>query len=139
MATCCGRFSTGSPRPGPAWPSLTLDDLAPVDEFHIGGRQATVELADRLDLRPDLRVLDVGCRLGGASRYLARRFGVQVAAVDLTPEFVLVLNRAANAPGPCRVASHEDNGVSMPLIMLVRISACNSSLSPCPTSSRNAS
>ncbi|MGH3902501.1 MAG: class I SAM-dependent methyltransferase [Pseudonocardiaceae bacterium] len=64
------------------------DDLAPVDEFHIGGRQATVELVDQLDLRPGVRVLDVGCGLGGASRYLARRFGVRVAGVDLTPEFV---------------------------------------------------
>jgi SAM-dependent methyltransferase len=69
---------------------LNPDDLAPVDEFHIGGRQATVELADQLDLRPGLRVLDVGCGMGGASRYLARWFGVRVAGVDLTPEFVEV-------------------------------------------------
>ncbi|HKR49901.1 MAG TPA: class I SAM-dependent methyltransferase [Pseudonocardiaceae bacterium] len=69
---------------------LDPDALAPVDEFHIGGRQATVELADQLDLRPGLRVLDVGCGMGGASRYLARRFGVRVAGVDLTPEFVEV-------------------------------------------------
>jgi SAM-dependent methyltransferase len=69
---------------------LDPDDLSSVDEFHIGGRQATVELVDQLDLRPGLRVLDVGCGLGGVSRYLARRFGVRVAGVDLTPEFVEV-------------------------------------------------
>lgn len=67
---------------------LDPDDLAPVDEFHIGGRSATVELLDQLHLRPGVQVLDVGCGLGGASRYMARQFGARVTGVDLTPEFV---------------------------------------------------
>jgi len=78
---------------------LDSDDLSPVDEFHIGGRQATVELVDQLDLRPGLRVLDVGCGLGGVSRYLARRFGVRVVGVDLTPEFVEVARELTPAAG----------------------------------------
>ena len=47
-------------------------DLAPVDEFHIGGRQATTDFADRLDFGPDLHLLDIGSGLGGASRYFAQ-------------------------------------------------------------------
>jgi hypothetical protein len=44
---------------------LDSDQLASVDEFHIGGRSATVELVNQLNLRPGLRVLDVGSGVGG--------------------------------------------------------------------------
>jgi hypothetical protein len=40
---------------------LKPDDLAPVDEFHVRGREATVELARRAALKPGSHVLDVGC------------------------------------------------------------------------------
>lgn len=69
---------------------LDADQLAPVDEFHIGGRRATVDLLDQLDLRPGLRVLDVGSGLGGTARYLARGHGVDVTGIDLTAEYVEV-------------------------------------------------
>jgi hypothetical protein len=36
---------------------LTTDDLAAVDEFHTGGRDATVAFAAELGLEPDMRVL----------------------------------------------------------------------------------
>ena len=45
---------------------LSLKDLSPVDEFHIGGRLATIEFAKQLGLRPGMRILDIGCGLGGA-------------------------------------------------------------------------
>jgi 2-polyprenyl-3-methyl-5-hydroxy-6-metoxy-1,4-benzoquinol methylase len=48
--------------------SLTPADSAPVDEFHIRGREATMELAQWAALSPGLRVLDVGCGLGGSTR-----------------------------------------------------------------------
>ena len=50
---------------------LAPADLAQVDEFHIGGRQATTEFAEQLDIEPGMRLLDIGCGLGGASRYFA--------------------------------------------------------------------
>jgi MPBQ/MSBQ methyltransferase len=62
--------------------------LAAVDEFHVRGRDATVELARASALTALDRVLDVGCGLGGPSRCLAIDFGCQVVGIDLTPDYV---------------------------------------------------
>lgn len=68
--------------------ALTSADLAPVDEFHIGARQATKDLSAHLDLPRGARVLDVGSGLGGPSRYFSQERGWQVEGIDLTPEYV---------------------------------------------------
>jgi SAM-dependent methyltransferase len=68
--------------------TLTPADLAPVDEFHIGGRQATKDLSAQLDLPRGARVLDVGSGLGGPSRFFSEERGWQVQGIDLTPEYV---------------------------------------------------
>ena len=78
---------------------LTPADLAPVDEFHIRGREATVELAGRAGLAPGLRVLDVGCGLGGSARYLGAEHGCRVTGVDLTREYVDAAGRLADLVG----------------------------------------
>src|SRR5499426_3102328 len=63
---------------------LTIDDLAPADQFHGGGKPATERLARLANLRPGMRVLDVGGGLGGPARTLAGQFGCIVTVVDLT-------------------------------------------------------
>ena len=68
--------------------SVTVDELAPVDEFHIGGRQASEEFTSQLGLGGNDHVLDVGCGIGGTSRFVASRFGCRVTGIDLTPEFI---------------------------------------------------
>ena len=78
---------------------LTPEDLAPVDEFHIRGREATVELASRAKLLPDGRVLDVGCGLGGSVRYLATEHNCQATGIDLTAEYIEVATALAERVG----------------------------------------
>jgi ubiquinone/menaquinone biosynthesis C-methylase UbiE len=68
--------------------TVTLHDMAPIDEFHIGGRQASEEFLDQLPISRDDHCLDVGCGLGGGARFAAKRYGCRVTGIDLTQEFV---------------------------------------------------
>ena len=69
--------------------SLSSDDLAPLDNFHVGERPAIQELAGFMGLQPGMHLLDVGCGVGGPARFFAER-GYQVTGIDLTDEFVRV-------------------------------------------------
>lgn len=80
---------------------LAVDDLAPVDEFHARGREATEELAAILPERVATEVLDVGSGIGGPARFLAATRGLRVVGVDLTPVFVEVANELTRR---CRLA-----------------------------------
>jgi cyclopropane fatty-acyl-phospholipid synthase-like methyltransferase len=50
---------------------VSFEDLAGVDEFHVGGRLATEHLLTQLNFTQSSDLLDVGCGLGGAARYVA--------------------------------------------------------------------
>src|SRR5208282_3828785 len=63
-------------------------DLWPFDQLHSRGIVATREHAERAGIQAGMHVLDLGCGLGGASRYLAAECGCRMAAIDLTPNFV---------------------------------------------------
>jgi ubiquinone/menaquinone biosynthesis C-methylase UbiE len=67
---------------------ITPDDLAAVDEFHIGGREATEAIAAQMHLRPGMKLLDIGSGIGGPARYFASAHGCHVTGIDLTPEYV---------------------------------------------------
>jgi ubiquinone/menaquinone biosynthesis C-methylase UbiE len=68
--------------------SLTLDDLAPIDEFHTRGRFATRELSEMANLKASDLVLDVGCGLGGTARYLSEHYQCRVKGIDLTEAYI---------------------------------------------------
>ncbi|MDA0824231.1 MAG: class I SAM-dependent methyltransferase [Proteobacteria bacterium] len=70
--------------------SVTVDDLGPADEFHVGGRSASESFLDQLAISKSDHLLDVGCGLGGASRFVASHYGCRVTGIDLTEEFVEV-------------------------------------------------
>ena len=65
---------------------LDPDDLRYFDELHIGGKSATLHLAEKANLKPNHNVLDVGCGLGGPARTLAMDFGCQVTGIDISEE-----------------------------------------------------
>ncbi|HEX9253340.1 MAG TPA: methyltransferase domain-containing protein [Ignavibacteriaceae bacterium] len=66
---------------------LTPEDLAPIDQFHIRGRTATLELARTAGLDAAKHILDVGSGVGGTSRCLAKEFGCRVTGIDFTDEY----------------------------------------------------
>jgi ubiquinone/menaquinone biosynthesis C-methylase UbiE len=66
---------------------LTTTDLAAVDEFHIRGRKATLELGEKMNLNARSHVLDIGSGLGGPARTLAETHHCRVTGIDLTQAF----------------------------------------------------
>ncbi len=75
--------ANGTPRE-----ALTAVQLSAVDEFHVGGREATIAIAEQMKLRVGMRLLDIGCGVGGPARYFAAAHQSDVTGIDLTAEFV---------------------------------------------------
>jgi len=69
----------------PAQPSI--EALAPYDQFHGRGLEATIELAGLMQADASGHILDIGSGIGGPARYLANRFSCRVTGIDLTPQF----------------------------------------------------
>src|SRR5262249_41543791 len=74
-------------RAGKDFNKLTTADLVVVDEFHIRGRKATLELGQKMNLNARSHVLDIGSGLGGPARTLAETYGCRVTGIDLTRAF----------------------------------------------------
>lgn len=94
---------------------LTPDDLAPVDQFHTSGKDATLEMIDFAGVKAGARVLDVGGGIGGAARMLAAECGARVTVVDLTEDFCRVgAALTARAALSGRVDFRHGNALELP-------------------------
>lgn len=114
-ANLLDRIYAGLEASGADLDRLVLEDLAPVDEFHIGGRKATVHAVDKLSPGAGDHVLDVGCGLGGAARYMAQATGCRVTGVDLTPGFIETARELTEKTGlGGRVAYEVASALHMP-------------------------
>jgi SAM-dependent methyltransferase len=95
--------------------AVTPDDLAGVDQFHIGGKAATLDLARRAGLQATARVLDVGGGIGGTARTLAAKYGCAVTVLDLTEAYCRVGERLTELTRQSdRVAFRHGSAVAMP-------------------------
>ena len=93
----------------------TMEALAPYDQFHTRGLEATVEMAELMEATPDDHVLDIGSGIGGPARYFAKRFGCRVTGIDLTPEFCDVARHFTRLLGlEDRVTFELGNAMAMP-------------------------
>ncbi len=84
------RIEAGVEALGKTPETVTIEELGPVDEFHIGGRPATERFLSQFPVSEGARVLDIGSGLGGTARFAHQRFGWRVSGIDLTREFVEV-------------------------------------------------
>ena len=95
--------------------ALTIDDLALTDQFHGGGKEATLRLARLAGLAPGMRVLDVGGGVGGPARTLAVEFGCLVTTLDLTESFVQAAKMLTARLGLGAHVTHEvGNALALP-------------------------
>lgn len=62
---------------------LTPEQLFPFDQIHYHGTDAVKHAAEKLQLTPESRVLDIGSGLGGPARFLAHTVGCHVTALDI--------------------------------------------------------
>lgn len=96
--------------------AATVADLKTADEFHTGGVAATDHLFGQLSPTHATRVLDIGCGIGGTSRYVADRYDATVTGVDLTPEFVETAASLSALVGLSdKVAFLEGSALDMPV------------------------
>jgi ubiquinone/menaquinone biosynthesis C-methylase UbiE len=65
----------------------SMEALAPYDQFHGRGLEATIEIAELMQAGPSDHLLDIGSGIGGPARYFANRFGCNITGIDLTEEF----------------------------------------------------
>ena len=99
---------------GRAPDALSPRDLATVDEFHIRGRRATLELGERLGLGPSDRVLDIGSGLGGPARTLAETRGCHVTGIDLSAEFCAAARRLTEWVGLTELVAFQTADATAP-------------------------
>ncbi len=94
---------------------LTVDDLAPIDQFHSRRLVATKELAELLAPAATDHIVDIGSGIGGPARFLASRYGSRVSGVDLTAEFVAAATELTRRVGLAeRVDFRQGSALDLP-------------------------
>lgn len=94
---------------------LAQSDLSRLDQFHVGGVDATNELAHLAAIQSTDRVLDLGSGSGGPSRHLAATIGCHVTGLDLTAEYCQVATMLALSTGLSHLVTYrQGNALAAP-------------------------
>jgi len=83
----------------------------------VGGEHTTSEFTEKLNLEPNMKVLDIGCGIGGSAFYMARKYGVDVNGVDLSTNMIEIAleNRMIVEPAvKHRVQFYAEDAITMP-------------------------
>lgn len=91
----------------------SIEGLAPLDQFHSGGIEATRDLAALARISAGEAVLDVGSGIGGPARLLAAERGARVTGIDLTADYV-ELARALSARSKIAAEYRKADALELP-------------------------
>ncbi|MDI9350124.1 MAG: cyclopropane-fatty-acyl-phospholipid synthase family protein [Candidatus Symbiobacter sp.] len=69
------------------------------DSLETAQLQKKIHIADKLNLKPGMNVLDIGCGWGGMAMTLAREYGVNVLGVTLSSEQLALATARVKAAG----------------------------------------
>ncbi|ABC63661.1 SAM-dependent methyltransferase [Erythrobacter litoralis] len=78
------------------WPGYPEDRSMSLDEAQ---ERKLAHIAAKLDLKPGMRVVEIGCGWGGLAIYLARKFDVHVTGITLSEEQAKLAVERAEAAG----------------------------------------
>lgn len=108
------RIRAGLAQMGHAGDRVPPEALKVVDEFHIGGAEATDALLAKLDIGERSAVLDIGSGVGGPARHVALRHGCSITGLDLTPAFVEAARALSEMSGVKNVRFEVGSATAMP-------------------------
>ncbi len=72
---------------------LTSSDFNILDQFHSMGKEGTELFSQLIPVEDSMKVLDVGCGIGGTSRIFAELYNCHVTGIDLTEEYIKVASQ----------------------------------------------
>ncbi len=76
-----------------------------------GGAKTTAEILPLLGLQPGMRVLDIGCGIGGSAFQMARDYGVHVLGVDLSKNMLTLARQRCQKAGLEHLISFEHGNI----------------------------
>ena len=94
---------------------LSPEELGALDHFHTGGFRASLELLERVQIRAEDHVLDIGAGLAGPARMLASLRGCRVECLELSPDYcagAVLLNRLTGLDD--RIKVHNGSALDLP-------------------------
>jgi len=73
--------------------NLTSSDFNIIDQFHSMGKEGTKLFSQLISVEDSMKVLDVGCGIGGTSRIFAESNNCHVTGIDITEEYIKVASQ----------------------------------------------